>query len=213
MTAGVNPGASISTDNNNSVSGVATVAILLCILVIASFARFSWLDWDHGLHLHPDERFLTIVASSISMPDSLTNYFDAENSSLNPRNHGHQPYVYGDLPLLLVRFVAEKLDSICASNNYNFCTSTTGDENILWSSYDRIYIVGRVLSGVANTGTLIWIFLLSLRVFGRAEALVSVGLGASCVFFIQQSHYFTVDSLAIFFATGGLFFLCSATIN
>ena len=42
--------------------------VLLCfalILLVAAALRFVGLDWDQGTHLNPDERFLTMVESSM----------------------------------------------------------------------------------------------------------------------------------------------------
>ena len=44
----------------------SALVILLGILVLGGWLRFTGLGWDGGTHLHPDERFLTIVASSLS---------------------------------------------------------------------------------------------------------------------------------------------------
>jgi hypothetical protein len=62
-----------------------TLVLLLAIIALGAWLRFTGLDWDNNTHLHPDERFLTLVETAIQLPDSIGNYFDTENSQLNPR--------------------------------------------------------------------------------------------------------------------------------
>ena len=39
---------------------------LFLVLILAFVLRIYGLNWDQGNHLHPDERFLTMVASAMS---------------------------------------------------------------------------------------------------------------------------------------------------
>ena len=95
-------------------SGVAALSldelvVLVLILLAAGFLRLTGVNWDQGTHLHPDERFLTMVAADIRMADSIAAYFDtARDLPLNPANVGRPFFVYGTLPLFLVRSVAEE---------------------------------------------------------------------------------------------------------
>src|SRR5438093_11977181 len=57
---------------------------LVFILVVAAGLRFHGLNWDDGHHLHPDERFIAIVADKIRLPASIGAYFDTARSPLNP---------------------------------------------------------------------------------------------------------------------------------
>ncbi len=95
------------------------IVALVPILLVAAFFRFDGLHWDAAMreveglppaleeqHLHPDERFLTMVTSSLEFPASVSEYFDTEISTLNPHNRGHGFFAYGTLPLFLVRAVA-----------------------------------------------------------------------------------------------------------
>ena len=57
-------------------------------------------DLDHVegvFHMHPDERFLTMVGTAIDWPASLSEYFDTASSPLSPANRGHEFFVYGTL--------------------------------------------------------------------------------------------------------------------
>ena len=73
--------------------------LLTIVLLAAAFLRFRGLSWGEYQYLHPDERFLLMVGTDISPVDSLAEYWDSANSSLNPHNRGHGFYVYGTLPL------------------------------------------------------------------------------------------------------------------
>ena len=85
------------------------IVLMLYILAAGAYLRLVGLDWDAEQHLHPDERFLTMVESSLEPVQSLGDYFDTVNSSLNPHNRGHGFFVYGTLPIFIVRYVADWL--------------------------------------------------------------------------------------------------------
>ncbi len=38
------------------------------LLVIGTFLRLTNLNWDEFTHIHPDERFLTMVTSAMDLP-------------------------------------------------------------------------------------------------------------------------------------------------
>ena len=78
---------------------------LAAILLLAGVLRFTGLNWDEHQHLHPDERFLTMVENSLTWPQSLGEYFDTARNPLNPYNHSFGTFVYGLAPVVLVKFV------------------------------------------------------------------------------------------------------------
>jgi YYY domain-containing protein len=167
--------------------------VLGLILLVAAAFRFNALEtWDADSHQHPDERFMTIVSSSVSLPKSIGDYFNTSRSSLNPYANGQSNYAYGQLPLTLTRAVAEVLP-VCSG-----CPAFTG--------YDRIYQVGRALSALSDLGTIVFAWLLARRVFGVRTAHLTALLLAITVLHIQLSHFFAVDTFATFFAAGALFF-------
>src|SRR6202051_3054587 len=161
------------------------VVLGIILLVAAAFRLYSLETWDGDTHQHPDERFLTIVASKVSTPPSLADYFNTQRSSLSPYNNGEERYAYGQLPLTLTRIVAE----------------WTGR-----SSYDMVYGVGRALSALADLGTIVFAWLLARRVFGVRVAHLTGLLLALTVLHIQLAHYFAVDTFVACFAAAALFF-------
>src|SRR6266540_2360779 len=85
--------------------------MLLVIILVAGPLRFLGLDWDSGAHLHPDERFITMVSNGIELPKGLGDYFDTARSPLNPYNRNFGSYIYGTLPLFFVRALAEGIQT------------------------------------------------------------------------------------------------------
>ena len=54
----------------NPSTGRRSRAWIAAILVLAAWLRLQGIDWDEGQHLHPDERFLTMVEAAIKSPHS-----------------------------------------------------------------------------------------------------------------------------------------------
>lgn len=162
-------------------------ACFALILLLGGAFRFVGIDWDQGQHLQPDERFMTMVTSSMRWPSDFGEYLDEARSPLNPRNVGFDFFPYGTLPSTIVKGVALALEQ---------------------DGYDRIYLVGRALSALFDLGTIVFLCLLALKLFrdSRTALLASFLLSAS-VLAIQYSHFFTVDSFATFFITGALYWL------
>jgi len=160
--------------------------LLVLILAAGAYFRFTGLNWDESQHLHPDERFLTMVASSIKPVENIGEYFDTAKSSLNPNNRGYGFYVYGTLPLFIVRGIADLINQ---------------------TGYDQIFLVGRALSGFFDLLTILFVYLIVLRLYRkRVMALVAAALTAGSVMQIQLSHYFAVDTFTTFFTTGAVYF-------
>jgi len=160
--------------------------LLIGVLLLGAYFRFIGVDWDEGQHLHPDERFLTMVSTSIAPVENLGEYFDTSTSSLNPNNRGYGFYVYGTLPLFIVRYLGDWLGQ---------------------TGYDQIHLVGRQVSALMDLGTVILVYLVAARLFrDRRVGLLASLFAALSVLPIQLSHYYTVDTFANFFSTLALFF-------
>ncbi|HVS11728.1 MAG TPA: DUF2298 domain-containing protein, partial [Planctomycetota bacterium] len=163
-----------------------TWAALVAILGLAVFLRLDGLHWDalvrtgpdgeevvEEQHLHPDERFLTMVTDALEIPESWREYFATPSSPLNPHNRGFGFYAYGTLPLLLTKLVG----------------SIAGMEG-----YGAIHIVGRVLAATASLLTVLFTFVLARRLYGAGVALLAAALLALAALPIQQAHFYTVDA-------------------
>jgi YYY domain-containing protein len=171
--------------------------MLIAVLALGAYLRFTGIEWDQDFHLHPDERFLTMVENSLTPVDSLREYFDTNSSTLNPHNvrdaNGNQIYplfVYGDLPIVIVRYAGEWFNM---------------------SGYGKIYILGRILSGLFDLGTVLVVFFIGKRLFGKFwPSWLAALLYACSALPIQISHYFIVDNFTTFFAM--LAFLAAVTV-
>src|SRR3990167_2427606 len=113
--------------------------LLIGILLLSAFFRLYGFNWDQNQHLHPDERFLTMVSTAISWPRNLNEYLDTAISPLNPHNRNFSFFVYGTFPIFFTKWVAESLGK--------------GD-------YTNLTLVGRQLSALFDIGTVILVFLI-----------------------------------------------------
>lgn len=152
--------------------------LLLAIFFLAIFLRFYDINWDQGQHLHPDERFLTMVGIDMKLPDSFAEYLNPQTATSNPANTGHKFYVYGTFPVVLNKFIAQNVNA----NNYSDFT-----------------ILGRLLSGFADLFVILLIFktgeLFEKRYeFNSQVKYWSAFFYAITVLPIQLSHFFAVDT-------------------
>ena len=183
---------------------------LLLILLAAVVVRFYDLNWDQSQYNHPDERHVTNVISSLSLPDSLADYFNSGTSPLNPYNI-RQSWVYGTLPLFTTRIASEWLDTGCAPEKQAVAglvgRMLFGREAIncnagFFTGYEYIRLVGRSLSALADVITVLVVFLTGRRLFGWRVGLLAAFLSTFTVLQIQHSKFFVVESLLT---------LCTAT--
>ncbi|HDN05210.1 MAG TPA: hypothetical protein ENF27_04665 [Chloroflexi bacterium] len=159
--------------------------LLILILAAGAYLRFVGLDWDVEQHLHPDERFLTMVESSLMPVESASGYFDTSQSTLNPNNQGHSFFVYGTLPIFMVRYVAELVGS---------------------TGYGSIYLVGRAMSAIMDLLSVVLVFFIGTRLYNRRVGILGAAFSAFAVLQIQQSHFFTVDTFTTFFTLLAVYF-------
>ena len=206
-------------ETNHSLGRVESALLLLGVLVVAIGFRTVGLDWDEGTHLHPDERFLTMVVGNIESPGGLALYLDTDHSPLNPYNRGYGNFFYGTLPIFLVRYAGEWADRACAEDPSPLARMAVrlllgADGECMagtYTGYGGVYLVGRLLSTLADVGSLVVLFFIGRRLYGPIVGLLAVTLGALAVLPIQQSHFFTVDTFAQFFSVVALYFAIRAS--
>ena len=159
---------------------------LVLILAAGAYFRFIGLNWDESQHLHPDERFLTMVEASLRPENGLGDYFNTAQSSLNPNNVGYSFFVYGTVPIFIVRFIAQALGQ---------------------TGYDQVFLVGRAASAAADLAAVVLVFLAAQGLFRRRWlSVISAGFYALAVLPVQLSHFFAVDTFANTFALAALCF-------
>lgn len=158
---------------------------LIALLLIGIACRFTGVMWDGGLHLHPDERFLTMTIPALRWPNSAAEYFQTNRAGLNPFNKPDLSFfVYGQLPLVIVKVIAGAL----------------GRDN-----YDGLLITGRLVSAFFDCGSILMVFLIGRRIAGRNFGLCAAALLALTALNIQQAHFFTVDTFASFFIVAAFY--------
>jgi len=160
--------------------------ILLFIVLLAFFFRLYGLNWDQDQHLQPDERFLTMVASSIEIPDSFIDYLDPKVSTMNPYNNNFNFFVYGTFPLNLTKIIAHIFQ---------------------YDSYAYINLIGRILSTVFDVGIVFLLFKIGKKLYSEKIGLLSSFLYSIMVLPIQLSHFFAVDPFLNFFIVLTFYFL------
>ena len=201
-------------------SSVVVFVLLLFTMFAGGYFRFVSLNWDDYVRFHPDERFLSGVASSLGRPLStfmLTHatpelnqaqydtcmarypetqgaggFFDAECSLMNPHNLGSGLYVYGTLPLFVTRWAGEAAVSI------------TGDP--IWTSYDGVHLVWRLFSAISDMLVVLVVFAIGTQIHGKWTGLVASMLYAATAFAIQQAHFGTTDAMTNLFVALALWF-------
>lgn len=166
------------------------ILFLCAVVLLGGILRFIGINWDSGYHLHPDERFLTMVSSAMMLPNSFAEYLDPNLSLFNPTNINFSFFVYGIFPLTLNKILAILLNN---------------------DSYDKAVIQGRILSGFFDLFVIIFVFK-TAKLFEKDFLLhhsikyLSSFFYAIAVLPIQLSHYFTVDSFLNLFMLVSFYF-------
>jgi hypothetical protein len=130
-----------------------------------------------------------MVAEKVRMPHSLVQYLNGDTNPLSPYNNGYDYYVYGNLPLAIVRFVAELTHK---------------------TSYDNIFIVGRLLSGAADIVAIIGAFFLGALLINPYAGLFAALLLAASVQNIQLCRFMGTENFVGAFVTWSAVMLCYA---
>ncbi len=164
--------------------------ILVAIIIIGLILRLIGLNWDQGFHLHPDERFLTMVGDAMKLPKAFAGYLNPQISSLNPTNIGFPFYVYGTFPVLINKLLA------MVFNNDNYSSFT---------------LQGRGFSAFLDVLNIILVFFLVRRFQLKRNkderlAYLASFFYAIAVLPIQLSHFFTVDTFLSTFLLASLYF-------
>jgi len=176
--------------------------LFLLVFLLAGYLRLTGVNWGEEQHQHPDENFLSGVLGSLrahacvnetipidSCPPegqrwmTIGEYFNSETSTLNPYNRGYSFFVYGNLPMTIVRVAAE------ATNQLD------------------VKLLGRQFSALADLFTIFFLYLLVSRMYERKVGLLASLFSALTVMQIQQSHFFTTDLFVNTFAFLAIYFV------
>ncbi|MFN8447248.1 MAG: hypothetical protein U0521_01260 [Anaerolineae bacterium] len=122
------------------------------------------------------------------------------------RHSAHGLYVYGTLPLFIVKEAAQIVVSgsewiahnILANNDPGYASYSGGQ----WATYDGIHLIWRFLSALSEMGVILICFLIGAKLHDRWIGLLAA-LYAVTVFSIQMAHFGTVDAPANLFSGAG----------
>lgn len=154
-------------------------------MLLGIACRFYNLKWDEGAHIHPDERFVVMTVEKLKAPASLNEYFNTNESGLNPFHTGTDLFVYGQLPLNLCKWLVLRWPGSGGAPNAD--------------NYNDILIVGRFLSALFDAGAVLLVAFIGWKMGGLLSGALAGALIALVPLHIQQSHFFTVDNFATFF--------------
>ena len=203
------------------------IGLLALILFAASVLRLTGIDWDGYFHYHPDERYITWVATTIEWPNDWRTALQPHQSSFNPyywppnaasegivvEQDQSRDFAYGHVPLYLgvaVTRLMERLDSLTAV----LPTSWLLTQDILNRAgqveFIQLTAVTRGLTGLLDVGTIWLIYLLGRRLYGVGTGLLAAALLAVNVLHIQLAHFYTVDPFMTYFVVAALYFMVRA---
>jgi hypothetical protein len=143
--------------------------ILVSILLLAAYLRFSHLNWDQGLNLHPDERNIVAAVLRLNWPKQINPEF----------------YAYNGFPLFLIDISSQVISLLT--------------RNINWSNdAQKITLIARFYSASFSLLSVYFFYLISKLLFQKKTALITAFLAATTVGFIQHAHYGVTESLLVF---------------
>jgi hypothetical protein len=171
--------------------------LLAIIVALGAIMRFIGVNWDSGAHLHPDERFLTMVGIAMKIPATFAQYMDPVVSTMNPANIGYTFYVYGLLPLTLNKLVAV----IAGTDDYLLYT-----------------LQGRLFSGVMDVVAIVIVYKIvkliedHYKLHHKSLKLWAAFIYAVSVLAIQLSHFFAVDTFLNTFCLISVYFILKVLV-
>jgi len=199
--------------------------LLAAILIVAATLRWTGLDWDDYNHFHPDERYITWVATTIEWPDSLQAVLNPKQSTFNPyywppgaESAGivldqDQPrkFAYGHVPLYLGVAATRIVERIGPALQGLFPAAWLLTRDILNArgevEFNHLLPVTRALTGLVDLLLILILFLIGRRMFNAAVGLLAAAFLALNVMHIQLAHFFAVDPYLALFVALALYFM------
>ncbi len=180
---------------------------LAVVLLSAAALRLYNVNWDDLQHVHPDERWISMVASDITWPENFKDILAPRTSTLNPlwipQDNTRRNYAYGHLPLYLLVLVANLVTHFAPLarhlSAYPDLAKAVGDLALM-AGYSHINLVGRVISAFADLGIIYLVFLLGKHIYDKRVGLLGATFVAFTVMHIQLAHFCAFDVVTTFFA-------------
>ena len=151
--------------------------------------RLYGADFALGNNFHPDERQILFHVVQLSWPKSLAQFLDPTVSPLNPHF-----FAYGSFPLYLLATTGNMLSHISPT----------------LATFANLTLTGRFINALFDTGTILLTGCLGLlltndrtpgRKYAWSVALLAAALVAFTPLQVQLSHFYTVDTMLLFFVT------------
>jgi 4-amino-4-deoxy-L-arabinose transferase-like glycosyltransferase len=151
--------------------------------------RFYGANFAQGSNFHPDEREILYHVVQLSWPQSLAQFLDPAVSPLNPHF-----FAYGSFPLYLLATTGNLLSHISPS----------------FATFAILTLTGRFINALFDAGTILLTGCLGLlltndrtpgRKYAWSVALLAAALVAFTPLQVQLSHFYTVDTMLLFFVT------------
>ncbi|MER2598071.1 MAG: DUF2298 domain-containing protein [Caldilineales bacterium] len=189
------------------------VALLLLILLVGFVLRVWHIDYADGQLPHPDERStIAFYAPSIHLPPAGVSLLDKRQSPLNPlwnvQTGERRSYTYGHFPLYVLVATANGLHELAEPAERLGASPDMVDTLRNANGVPGFAVVGRALMAVADTATVLLVFLLAQHLYGRRRpwvALLAAAFSAFSVIQIQLSHFFAVDPVSTTFTALALY--------
>ena len=171
--------------------------VLAAIVVVALALRLHGINWDGGFAYHPDERDIYMRSDCMyalltdaphastcgyvsDQPQAepglggLRYFFDADRSPLNPHW-----FPLGSILIYVMVFVRSVVELF---------TDIGGLD---------MRFAGRTLSALADVGSVLMVFVLGRRLYGRNVGLMAAGLTALAVIHVQHSHFYRPETFTV----------------
>lgn len=199
---------------------------LVAILVVATALRLTGIDWDGYQHHHPDERYISWVATTIEFPalgsSAWARALDPLSSTFNPfrwpataASEGivvlqDQPrdFAYGHLPLylgVLATRLAERVGPVLGTLFPDQWSLPADLFNTpLRVEFEHTTAVSRALTGLVDVLTVLLTYMLGKRLHSRMVGLLAAALLAVTVLHIQLAHFALSDPYLTCFVMAAL---------
>lgn len=205
--------------------------LLAAILLLALALRWTGIDWDDYNHNHPDERYITWVATTIEWPSSWPGALDPLRSSFNPFYwppdaqsdqiiilqdeprkfaYGHFPLYLGVAATRLVEKIGPALQPLFAGG-WLLTADILNARNLI--EFRHLTAVSRALTGLVDTLLILVLFLIGRRLYSAEVGLLAAAFLALNVMHIQIAHFFTSDPYMALFVALALYFMIRGVMS
>lgn len=184
----------------------------LALLVLVGFALRVWnINFDQGVGSHPDERSTAcFYATTIGLPASLDELLDPKKSPLNPlwdrASQSRRGFTYGHFPLYLGVAMGQVMHWLApAAARVGVPVQATELMARADHACDAIAVAGRLTIALLDTLTIVLVYLLGKRLFGRVAGLAAAAFYAFTAQAIQLSHFFAMDPASTTFTVMAIY--------